>query len=83
MRIRSHSESHIVELDDGSSWQIFPGDLDVTLNWRPETDLKLVHIDDEVSSHALISVDDNTRVRVLSAAENWSVKDVKAKLKNG
>lgn len=69
MRIRCHSESHIVELDDGSSWQIFPGDLDVTLNWRPETDLKLVHIDDEVSSHALISVDDNTRVRVLSAAE--------------
>ena len=83
MRIRCHSESHIVELDDGSSWQLFPGDLDVTLNWRPETDLKLVHIDDEVSSHALISVDDNTRVRVLSAAENWSVKDVKAKLKNG
>lgn len=83
MRIRCHSESHIVELDDGSSWQIFPGDLDVTLNWRPETDLKLVHIDDEVSSHALISVDDNTRVRVLSTAENWSVKDVKAKLKNG
>ena len=83
MRIRSHSESHIVELDDGSTWQIFPGDLDVTLNWRPETDLKLVHIDDEVSSHALISVDDNTRVRVLSTAENWSVKDVKAKLKNG
>ena len=26
MRIRSHSESHIVELDDGSRWQIFPGD---------------------------------------------------------
>ena len=22
---RSHSESHIVELDDGSRWQIFPG----------------------------------------------------------
>lgn len=83
MRIQRHSESHIVELDDGSTWQIFPGDLDVTLNWRPETDLKLVHIDDQVSSHALISVDDNTRVRVLSTAENWSVKDVKAKLKNG
>lgn len=83
MRIRSHSESHIVELDDGSSWQIFLGDLDVTLNWRPETDLKLVHIDDEVSSHALISVDDNTRVRVLSTAQNWPVKDVKAKLKDG
>ena len=30
MKIRSHSESHLVELDDGSRWQIFPGDLDIT-----------------------------------------------------
>jgi hypothetical protein len=36
MRIRSHSESHIVELDDGWRWQIFPGDLDLTLNWLRE-----------------------------------------------
>jgi hypothetical protein len=34
MRIRSHSESH--ELEDGSRWQIFPGDLDPTLDWKPE-----------------------------------------------
>ena len=54
MKIRSHSESHIVELDDGSRWQIFPGDLDLTLNWKPETDLAVVPIDDEVSSHARI-----------------------------
>jgi len=25
MKIKSHSESHIVELDDGSRWQTFPG----------------------------------------------------------
>src|ERR1700759_3130885 len=49
MKIRRHSESHIVELDDGSTWRIFPGDIDVTLNWKPDTDLKLVHIDDEIS----------------------------------
>jgi hypothetical protein len=67
MKIRSHRESHIVEFDDGSTCRIFPGDLDVTLNWKPETDLKLVHLDDEVSSHALIS-DYNSRVRVFSAA---------------
>ena len=42
MKIKAHSESHIVELDDGSCWQIFPGDLDVTLNWKPETELDLV-----------------------------------------
>jgi hypothetical protein len=32
MKIQSHSESYIVELGDGSRWQIFPGDLDLTLN---------------------------------------------------
>ena len=83
MKIRSHDEGHIVELDDGSIWRVFPGDLDVTLNWRPETDLKLVHIDDEISSHALISADDNSRVRVLPSAEHWPVKDVKTQLENG
>src|ERR1700692_2521007 len=35
MKIRSHSESHIVELDDGSAWRVYPGDIDVTLNWQP------------------------------------------------
>jgi hypothetical protein len=33
MKIRSHSESHIVELEDGTQWRIFPGDIDVTLGW--------------------------------------------------
>jgi hypothetical protein len=58
VRIRQHSESHIVELDDGTSWRVFPGDLDVTLNWRPDTELELVQIDDEISSHALTSMND-------------------------
>lgn len=65
MRIRSHSESHIVELDDGSRWQIFPSDLDLTLDWTPETELSVVPIDDEVSSHALIGA--GGRVRVIPA----------------
>jgi hypothetical protein len=83
MKIRKHSESHIVELDDGSTWQIFPGDLDVTLNWKPDTDLKLVRIDDEVSSHALVSAGDNSSVRVLPLGEKWPVKEVKGILKDG
>jgi hypothetical protein len=65
MNIRRHSDRHIVELDDGSQWQVFPGNLDVTLNWQPGTDLKLVRIEDEVSSHSLVSADDNSSVRVL------------------
>jgi hypothetical protein len=81
MRIRSHSESHIVELDDGSRWQIFPGDLDRTLDWKPETELSVVPIDDEVSSHALVSADGN--VRAIPADESWPAREVKSILKGG
>lgn len=83
MKIRKHAESHLVELDDGSKWRIFPGDLDVTLNWRPDTDLQLVRIDDEVSSHALISAGDNSTVRVLPLGEDWQVREVKGILRDG
>lgn len=82
MRIRSHSESHIVELDDGSRWQIFPGDLDLTLDLTPETDLSIVPIDDEVSSHALMGVA-GRKVRVIPADESWPVREVKSILKHG
>jgi hypothetical protein len=81
MRIRSHSESHIVELDDGSRWQIFPGDLDLTLGWKPETELSVVPSDDGVSSHALIG--GGGKVRVIAAGENWPVREVKSILKDG
>ncbi|MGA2287892.1 hypothetical protein [Bradyrhizobium sp.] len=83
MKIRRHSESHLVELDDGSKWQIFPGDLSVTLNWQPDTVLNLVRIVDDASSHALVNETDNTRVRVLPLHENWSVKDVRDILRDG
>jgi hypothetical protein len=83
MKIRSHSESHVVELDDGSQWQIFPGDLDVTLNWKPETDLRLERIDDDISSHALVSMADGSKVRVIGAGESWPVKEVKRALRDG
>jgi hypothetical protein len=81
MKIKSHSESHIVELDDGSRWQIFPGDLDLTLNWKPETELAAVPSDDEISSHML--VDGDTKVHVIAVGESWPVKAVKSALKEG
>jgi hypothetical protein len=81
MKIRSHSESHIVELDDGSRWQIFPGDLDLTLNWKPETDLVVVPVQDEVSSHALVG--GGAKVRVIAYGESWPVREVKSALKDG
>jgi hypothetical protein len=83
MRILEHPESHIVKLDDGSIWQIFPGDIDLTLNWLPTTELRLFEINDEVASHALINADDGTRVRVRPQGERWPVGKVKDILKQG
>jgi len=80
MKIHKHSESHLVELADGSRWRIFPGDLDVTLNWQPDAELKVVRIADEISSHALISSSDNSRVRVLPEGEDWPLKHVRGML---
>ena len=85
MKITAHSESHIVELDDGTKWQIFPGDLDVTLHWKPETDVKLVRIDDDISPQALISEGDDGRVRVRPVGQSWppSVQAAIGKTKRG
>jgi hypothetical protein len=83
MKIRSHSESHIVELDDGSQWRIFPGDLDVTLNWTPEAEFILERTGDEISTHVLISAADDGRVRLIRSGENWPVGDVKTILRDG
>ncbi|MCG2665969.1 hypothetical protein ACFPFP_03385 [Bradyrhizobium sp. GCM10023182] len=48
MKIHAHAESHVVELDDGSCWQIFPGDLAATLSWKPETELHLAPSGDRI-----------------------------------
>jgi hypothetical protein len=37
--IKKHDKSDIVELDDGSLWRIWPGDIVLTLNWLPTNDL--------------------------------------------
>ena len=81
MKIRSHSESHIVELEDGSRWQIFPGDLDLKLNWKPETEIVVRQADDDLSSHVLVDAD--AKVRVIAEGESWSVPEVKSALKEG
>jgi hypothetical protein len=83
MKIVEHPESHIVKLDDGSTWQIFPGDIDHTLAWLPTTELRLFEINDEVTSHALINSDDGTRVRARPQGEEWPVGKLKDVLKQG
>jgi hypothetical protein len=74
MKIKSHSESHIVELDDGSRWHL-------TLSWKPETDLTVVPSDDETSSHMLVN--GNAKVHVIAAGESRPVKAVKSVLREG
>jgi len=83
MKIRAHAESHVVELDDGSCWQIFPGDLAVTLSWKPETDLHLEPSGDRVCSHVLLNATDQSCVRVIAAGEPWPNSEVKKALKRG
>ena len=83
MKIRAHAESHVVELDDGSQWQIFPGDLATTLSWKPETDLRLEPNGDRVSSHVLVNATDNSRVRVIPADGTWVDGEVRNVLKDG
>ena len=83
MKIRAHAESHVVELDDGSCWQVFPGDLAATLSWKPETDLHLEPSGDRISSHVLVNAADRSRVRVIWAGEAWPDGEVKKVLKDG
>ena len=83
MKILQHPESHLVKLDDGSTWQIFPGDIDLTLTWLPTTELRLFEINDEVATHALVNCDDGTRARVLPQGERWPQARVRNILKRG
>jgi hypothetical protein len=64
MLIKKHDKARIVELEDGSLWRIWPGDIALTLNWLPTTDLRVSEIGDEFCSHALIDSADGSRVRV-------------------
>jgi hypothetical protein len=81
MKILSHSQSDIVELEDGSRWRIFPGDIDITLGWTPEADLTPIKVGDQISSHVLESRSGS--VRAIAADQNWSEWHVKSILKDG
>ena len=83
MLIKKHDSSDIVELEDGSLWRIWPGDIALTLNWLPTTDLLVSEIGDEFCSHALVDQTDDSRVRVIEASENWPVEHVRRSMKEG
>src|SRR6516162_7493297 len=83
MLIKKHDKTRIVELEDGSLWRIWPGDIALTLNWLPTTDLRVSEIADEFCSHALIDQTGGSRVRVIEASKNWPVEQVRRSMKKG
>jgi hypothetical protein len=83
MQIKKHNKSYIVELEDESSWRIWPGDLAATLDWLPTTELQVFAIDDEFCSHALVDQADGSRVGVIKADADWPAEQVRRFLKQG
>jgi hypothetical protein len=83
MLIVKHDQSHIVELEDGSRWRIWPGDIAATLQWLPTTELQVAAIDDEFCSHTLIDEIDSSRVGVINADSDWPAEHVRRFLKQG
>jgi hypothetical protein len=71
LKFGARSDSHIVELHDGSAWQIVPGDLDLTLRWLPTAEIQIFGINDEVASHGLVNCDDGSVVLVRPKGERW------------
>jgi hypothetical protein len=83
MLISRHDKSHIVDLEDGSRWRIWPGHLATTLQWLPTTELKVVATDHEFYSHVLINPSDGSRVGVIRADAQWPKTQVQRHLRGG
>jgi hypothetical protein len=83
MRIKKHEKSHIVKLEDDSSWRIWPGDVALTLRWLPTTVVHVLAIEDEFCSHALIDRRGGSQVRVIKESEDWPVQQVRQSFKKG
>jgi len=83
MLILRHDRSHIVQLEDGTRWRIWPGDIATTLKWLPTTQLQLLAIDHEFYSHVLINQSDGSKVGVIQADVDWPAKQVQRHLKKG
>ena len=65
MRIKKRDKSHVVELDDGSAWRIWPADIAAVLQWTPSSRIGVSEIDDPYCTHALVDRTSGTRDRVI------------------
>ena len=75
MRIKKHEKSYIVELEDGSAWRIWPGDLAIPLLWMPSTRLAVSEIDDECCTRLHRSFARDVRPRHRSSSGLGSGRD--------
>jgi hypothetical protein len=82
-QITRHDKSDVVELSDGSRWRIWPKDLRNALGWQPATALRVVEIDHQFCSHALVNPADKSRTRAIAAHRAWPIEEVRESLKNG
>ena len=80
MRIKKHERSYIVELENGSTWRIWPGDLAIPLLWMPSSRLAVSEIDDEHCTHVLVDRLHGTCVRVTEAEVEWTLEEIEASL---
>jgi hypothetical protein len=83
MRIKRHDKSHIVELEDGTWWRIWPSDIATTLQWLPTSELQVSAIDHKFCSHVLIDQSNGSRVAVMKADTGWPAKQVQRYLEQG
>ena len=83
LNIKRHDQGDVVELSDGSRWRIWPEDLPKTLGWQPTTALRVVEIEDQFCSHALVNAADKSRTRVIAASRAWPAQEVRESLKSG
>ena len=80
MRIKKREKSHIVELEDGSTWRIWPGDIAATWQWTPSSRIVVSEIDDPYCTHALVDLTSGTRARVIEAAAAFAPEQIEASL---
>ena len=82
MRIKKREKSHIVELEDGSTWRIWPSDIAATWQWTPSSQIIVSEIDDPYCTHALVERTSGTRARVIEAVKEQQkeIQDFKTEL---
>jgi hypothetical protein len=83
MRIKRQDKSHIVELEDGTRWRIWPSDIATNLQWLPTSELQVSAIGHKFCSHVLIHQSNGSRVAAMKADTGWPAKQVLRYLEQG